>query len=149
MKLFLADSSTQPSPQAGEGSNSDGTPPSSPRDAAIGDYDINKNGAGNAMTMSVADFLRNQIALCWKYTRKAEPDIVVFELYLDGSGAIERPPRLVEPTSMTSASVEAAENVRHAIYTCAPYRLPAERYQQWRQVTLKSDPRLIRNSVRR
>jgi hypothetical protein len=37
------------------------------------------------------------------------------------------------------------ESVRQAIFTCAPYRLPAERYQQWHQVTLKFDARMIRS----
>lgn len=152
MKLFPTKPSDQPkaaTPKTGEAdSKPDGKPASRPKDAKVGDYDIAKVGQGTAMTMSVSDFLRNQIALCWRRAGNAEPEVVVFELYLDGSGAIERPPALIEPSAQTPSAIAAAESVRHAIYTCAPYRLPAERYQQWHQITLTFDPRLIRGADR-
>ncbi len=74
MKLFPIPPPEQPKPivrqNEGAGSNNDGKPPSSLRDAKVGDYDITKIGAGTAMTMSASDFLRNQIALCWRRSRE-------------------------------------------------------------------------------
>jgi hypothetical protein len=41
--------------------------------------------------------------------------------------------------SYTRAASEAA---RRAIYQCQPYRLPADRYNQWREINpLRFDPR--------
>lgn len=151
MRLFPTEPSEQPKPaaQMEEGAEANGgAQQSSLRNATVGDYDIDKVGAGTAMTMSVSDYLRNQIALCWRRARNTGSDIVVFELYLDGSGSIERPPRLIEPTMQTSDSIMAAESVRQAIYTCAPYRLPTNRYQEWRQTTLTFDTRLIGRGAR-
>jgi len=36
------------------------------------------------------------------------------------------------------AAVDAA---RRAIYTCAPYKLPADKYNVWRDITVDFDPR--------
>ncbi len=152
MKLFPAQPApaTQPSTTEADGTGvaDDGKPPSSLKDTTLGEHDINKVGQGTAMTMSVADYLRNQIAQCWRYAGMKKPQVVIFELYLDGSGSIERPPRLIEPTELVAEAVTAAESVRQAIYTCAPYRLPADRAQLWRQITLRFDTRMVRGSRR-
>jgi len=36
----------------------------------------------------------------------------------------------------------AIEAARRAIYTCAPYKLPRERYGEWRDITINFDPRM-------
>ena len=151
MKLFPPEPSEQSKTIAQKeetGSAEDNKKPSGLRDAKVGDYDISKVGPGTAMTMSMPDFLLNQIAKCWRHTRSMETEIVVVELFFDGSGSIERPPRLIVPSAQTPSAIAAEESVRHAIYTCAPYRLPAERYQQWRQITLTFNPKMLRGGVR-
>ena len=35
----------------------------------------------------------------------------------------------------------ADEAARRAIVTCAPYKLPAEKYGTWRDITIDFDPR--------
>jgi hypothetical protein len=35
----------------------------------------------------------------------------------------------------------AAESARRAIVTCAPYKLPPEKYSLWRDITIAFDPR--------
>ena len=102
-------------------------------------------GDQTAMTMDLVDALRNQIAQCWSPPVGAphpENLIVSFELYLNPDGSVARPPQLAGESSNGGVYLRAAEEAaRRAIYTCAPYRLPAERYSQWRDITLVFDPR--------
>jgi hypothetical protein len=71
--------------------------------------------------------------------------VVEFELFLKPDGSVAQPPQLsaesegvVSHDSFTRAAAEAA---RRAIYTCAPYKLPGDRYSQWQDITLTFDPR--------
>lgn len=105
-------------------------------------------GAQNAMTMDLVDALRNQIAQCWSPPVGApnpEDLIVSFELFLNPDGSVARPPQLTAQSRAAAASSSyvraAVEAGRRAIYTCAPYKLPADRYSQWRDITLVFDPR--------
>ncbi len=107
-------------------------------------------GAQNAMTMDLVDALRNQIAQCWSPPVGAphpENLIVSFELFLNPDGSIGRPPQLTGGSQAAVASNPfmraAAEAGRRAIYTCAPYKLPVDRYSQWRDITLVFDPRKL------
>jgi outer membrane biosynthesis protein TonB len=114
--------------------------------AKVGPRTIKGIGAQNAMTMDLVDALRNQIAQCWSPPVGApHPDqlIVSFELFLNPDGSVAQPPQLLDSSSNDSFGRAAAEAGRRAIYTCAPYKLPAERYAQWRDITLKFDPRLM------
>lgn len=123
-------------------------PSASAANAKVGNRTIRGIGAQNAMTMDLVDALRNQIAQCWSPPVGApHPDqlIVSFELYLNPDGSVAQPPQLAG-SSVAAASGDpfmraAAEAARRAIYTCAPYRLPADRYNQWRDITLNFDPR--------
>ena len=116
--------------------------------AKTGPRNIKGYGAQNAMTMDLVDALRNQITQCWTNPPIGAPDpaklIVTFRLFLNSDGSIAQPPQF----SGSSASATddpyvraAAEAARRAIYTCAPYRLPADRYDQWRDITFTFDPR--------
>lgn len=102
-------------------------------------------GAQNAMTMDLRDALFNQIRQCWSPpvgAPNAAQLIVDFEVFLSPDGSVARPPQLtgqsVNGGPYTQAAAEAA---RRAIYTCAPYKLPADRYSQWRDFTMTFDPR--------
>jgi outer membrane biosynthesis protein TonB len=105
-------------------------------------------GPQTAMTMDLQDSLRSQIQQCWSPPVGAphpEELVVEFELFLKPDGSVAQPPQLsaesqaaVSRDSFTRAAAEAA---RRAIYTCAPYKLPADRYTQWQDITLNFDPR--------
>jgi outer membrane biosynthesis protein TonB len=105
-------------------------------------------GPQTAMTMDLQDSLRSQIQQCWSPPVGAphpEELVVEFELFLKPDGSVAQPPQLsaesqaaVARDSFTRAAAEAA---RRAIYTCAPYKLPADRYSQWQDITLDFDPR--------
>ena len=125
----------------------DAAQPSSPR-ARLADKTVKGFGPQTAMTMDLQDSLRSQIQQCWSPPIGApHPDelVVEFELFLKPDGSVAQPPQLsaesqgaVGRDSFTRAAAEAA---RRAIYTCAPYKLPADRYSQWQDITLTFDPR--------
>jgi len=105
-------------------------------------------GAQTAMTADLQDAMLSQIRDCWSPPVGAphpEELVVEFELFLNPDGSVAQPPQLsaasqsaVGHDSYTRAAAEAA---RRAIYTCAPYKLPANRYSDWRDITLNFDPR--------
>ncbi|MGB8364857.1 MAG: hypothetical protein ACLQUZ_05730 [Rhizomicrobium sp.] len=105
-------------------------------------------GAQNAMTMDLVDALKNQIEQCWSPPAGAphpEQLIVYVELSLNPDGSVARPPQL---TVQSSAAVSgnpfmaaARDAAIRAIYVCAPYKLPVDRYADWRDSTIKFDPR--------
>ena len=116
-----------------------------PKNAPKGDRTMRGIGAQDAMTMQLADALRNQIAQCWSPPVGApnpEKLIVVYQLYLNQDGTVAQPPQLdLDSSSGDPYWRAAAEAARRAIHMCAPYKLPADKYQQWKDITLSFDPR--------
>jgi len=98
-------------------------------------------GAQTAMTADLQDALRSQIQPCWSPPVGAphpERLVVSFDLFLNPDGSVAQPPQLAGD-SASAASRDpfvqaAAEAARRAIYTCAPFKLPADRYQEWREI---------------
>ncbi|MGH6876760.1 MAG: hypothetical protein ACREHV_05190 [Rhizomicrobium sp.] len=93
-------------------------------------------GAQNAMTADLQDALRSQIQPCWSPPVGAphpERLIVSFDLFLNPDGSVAQPPQLLANSSDPYFRA-AADAARRAIYTCAPYKLPADRYAQWREI---------------
>lgn len=98
-------------------------------------------GEQTAMTADLQDALRSQIQPCWSPPVGAphpERLIVSFDLFLNADGSVAQPPQLTGD-SASAASRDpfvqaAAEAARRAIYTCAPFKLPADRYQEWREI---------------
>lgn len=116
--------------------------------ARLADKNVKGFGPQTAMTMDLQDSLRSQIQQCWSPPVGAphpEELVVEFELFLKPDGSVAQPPQLsaeseaaVGRDSFTRAAAEAA---RRAIYTCAPYKLPGDRYSQWQDIALTFDPR--------
>jgi outer membrane biosynthesis protein TonB len=98
-------------------------------------------GEQTAMTADLQDALRSQIQPCWSPPVGAphpERLIVSFDLFLNPDGSVAQPPQLTAD-SETAATRDpfvkaAADAARRAIYTCAPFKLPADRYQEWREI---------------
>jgi len=100
-------------------------------------------GASGMATASLADALRSQVRNCWSPMTGApnpEDQVVTFSLRLNRDGTVASLEILsVRPNSYGAAAAEAASR---AIYQCQPYRLPLERYAQWREFRpLRFDPR--------
>jgi outer membrane biosynthesis protein TonB len=106
-------------------------------------------GQQTAMTADLADALRSQIQPCWSPPVGAphpERLVVTFHLFLNPDGSVAQPPQLTGDSESEVARdpffQAAAEAARRAIYTCAPYKLPADQYQEWREITaFRFDPR--------
>jgi len=119
-----------------------------PPGVKVGPQTVKGFGAQNAMTADLKTMLQSEIYRCWSPpvgAPHAEDLIVTYELYLNPDGSVAQPPQLAANSAAAVAGnpymAAAAEAARRAIYTCAPYRLPAERYSQWRDVTLIFNPR--------
>jgi outer membrane biosynthesis protein TonB len=121
---------------------------SSAPDAHTADRDIKGIGAQTAMTAELQDAMLSQIRQCWNPPVGAphpQELVVEFELFLNRDGSVAQPPQL-SADSQGAASRDnytraAAEAARRAIYECAPYKLPADRFKDWHDVTLTFDPR--------
>jgi hypothetical protein len=123
-------------------------PDKSVKPAKEGPRVIQGIGTGNLMTADLADALKSQIYRCWSPPTGA-PDardlIVDYDLGLnpDGSvGRLQMTPGTAAQAAGNGYTRAAAEAASRAIYQCQPYRLPAERYNLWRQINpLRFDPR--------
>ena len=106
-------------------------------------------GNANAMTADLADALKSQIYRCWNPpvgAPNANDLVVDFHLALNPDGTVSGRPQLSTGSAMAANgnayTRAAAEAAMRAIYQCQPYRLPASRYGQWRDIDpLRFDPR--------
>jgi len=119
-----------------------------PKNAKTADRIIQGIGAMNGMTADLADALKSQIYRCWSPpvgAPNANDLVVDFDLQLnpDGTVAALRPSMGSTAASAANPYTRAAlDAARRATYQCQPYRLPADRYAQWREVNpLRFDPR--------
>ncbi|HEX4303059.1 MAG TPA: hypothetical protein VHZ78_09720 [Rhizomicrobium sp.] len=124
------------------------TPPATPRNARPSDHTRQGVGAMNAMNVELAQALRNAIIPCWTPPAGApnpERYIPYFRIFLARDGTVAQPPQLQADSAVQAASDPymraAVEAARRAIYTCAPYRLPADKYGSWGDFTIDFDPR--------
>jgi hypothetical protein len=119
-------------------------PPKTPPNAKEGPRVVQGIGAANAMTADLADALKSQIYQCWSPpvgAPNANDLVVNFDLSLNPDGTPGRATSddLNSGNPYTRAAAEAA---RRAIFQCQPYKLPPDRYSQWREINpLRFDPR--------
>lgn len=121
-----------------------------PPNAKAGQRTVTGIGAMNGMTADLADALKSQIYRCWSPpvgAPNANDLVVEFDLQLNPDGSVASL-RLGRNSAMAAAANRytraAAEAASRAMYQCQPYKLPANRYTQWREVSpLRFDPREI------
>jgi hypothetical protein len=107
------------------------------------DHNIKGIGAMDAMTADLKSALQSQIAQCWSPPVGAphpERLVVTFELFLNSDGSVAQPPQLAANSSGDPYMRAAEEAARRAIETCAPYKLPADRYSAWRDIEFTFNP---------
>ena len=116
--------------------------------AKIGSRNVKGIGQQNAMTADLATLLFNEIRQCWSPpvgAPNAEDLIVSYDVYLNRDGSVAQPPQLTADSAGAAAGNSymraAADAARRAIYACAPYQLPADRYNQWHAFTFIFNPR--------
>ena len=95
----------------------------------------------NAMVRSIQEQLRN----CWRIdpgARGAEDIVIEIKVLLNQDGSVHTV-EIVDVVRMIQDGFfrSAAENAKRAISRCSPFRLPPRKYNVWRQLTLRFDPR--------
>ena len=103
-------------------------------------------------TADLADALKSQIYKCWNPpvgAPNANDLVVDFDLQLNPDGTVWRRPQLSGKPPRDAGNPytrAAAEAASRAIYQCAPYKLPAKRYSEWREINpFRFDPREMMN----
>jgi len=95
------------------------------------------------MTVNELDALRSRLASCWNI-QLAPPDLselrVRVKIFLNPDGSLSQPPQVLEVGSSEFAR-SAAESAVRAVRRCAPYGLPAAKYDSWREINVTFDPR--------
>jgi outer membrane biosynthesis protein TonB len=98
---------------------------------------------GSKLTQSEMDALRGQIQRCWNVpagAMDAENLKVSVQFKLDPSGELEGSPEIISGGGGAGIERAAAESARRAVLKCAPYNLPAEKYDAWADVIVNFDP---------
>ena len=89
------------------------------------------------------DALRARLASCWSIPpTTADPSElrVKIKMFLGRDGTLERDPEVVEYRANPIGQI-AAESAIRAVKLCAPYNLPAEKYDSWKEIIVTFDPR--------
>ncbi|HTQ15283.1 MAG TPA: hypothetical protein VMH86_15535 [Rhizomicrobium sp.] len=122
-------------------------PPAAQKNVKVGSRTIAGIGQMNQMTADLQSLLQSEIRECWSPPVGAphpERLIVNFELFLNKDGSVAQPPQLAADSQAAAAGDPymraAVDAARRAIYTCAPYKLPADRFEQWRDITFTFNP---------
>lgn len=95
----------------------------------------------NEMVRAIQDQLRR----CWRIdpgARGAEDIVVEIRVLLNPDGTVATA-EIVDVVRMVQDGYfrSAAENAKRAISQCSPFQLPPRKYNVWRQLTLRFDPR--------
>jgi hypothetical protein len=98
-------------------------------------------GAPNGRQSAVESSLSGQIVRCWSVpmgVRNLGQLALDFIVFLNPDGTVERPPELTpeyaEQAPHDPQMRAAADALRQAIYSCAPYKLPADEFADWHEI---------------
>ncbi|MBX3566640.1 MAG: hypothetical protein KF914_01190 [Rhizobiaceae bacterium] len=102
-----------------------------------------KTTGGAKLSQSEMDALRGQVQRCWNIPAGAldgDKLRVSVKFKLDRSGAIDGSPEIISGGGASGVERAAAEAARRAVSRCAPYNLPADKYDAWADVIVNFDP---------
>lgn len=88
------------------------------------------------------DALRAQISRCWAPPvggLGGDAIIVKLRIVLNEDGTLSRAPEVVN-NHPSPFFPPAADSAVRAVFQCQPYRMPAEKYSEWRDMLLNFDP---------
>ena len=117
---------------------------------AASDITVRSAGLGTGLTLSEIDALTSQIERCWSIPSGApyaEELIVALRIRLNQDGSLNTAPEIVDKvkyqTSPNRYYRVAVDSAVRAVLRCAPYDLPADKYDAWRDVRITFDPRRL------
>lgn len=100
--------------------------------------------AGPPMTGSEKSGLVFAIQKCWNVPVGLENDasnIITMSVKLTRDGNLQEEPRRIAPLSGSAGGIlQASEAARRALHRCAPYDLPADKYEQWKEIEIVFNP---------
>ncbi|MGF7162198.1 outer membrane biosynthesis protein TonB [Rhodoligotrophos appendicifer] len=99
-------------------------------------------GSDSAITADERDWLRSQIEKCWNPpvgVSDAQNLIVKLRIAFNMDGSVVGYPEIMNSGGSPLFQVAADSAVR-AVMRCAPYQMPQEKYESWRDVILNFDP---------
>ena len=113
-------------------------------DETQGDRDRRGAGERRGNTASLQAAMRAQIEPCWVPVSDLPPEhqiIVTVRVMLDRDGTIIGAPELVRPSARpVGRSGIAVDRALRAVRKCAAYRLPADDYEEWKQIDVAIGP---------
>jgi colicin import membrane protein len=89
------------------------------------------------------DALRGRLAGCWNIPAgvdDANALKVTVKFQLDRSGMLQGRPEIVSGGAASGPARIAAESAVRAVQKCAPFNLPADKYDTWSEVVVNFDP---------
>jgi hypothetical protein len=98
---------------------------------------------GETLSQSELDALRGQIQRCWSIIPGMADgaDVRVrVAMRLSRDGAIEGQPSVSASGGTDAAQRALSGGALRAVMRCAPYSLPAEKYETWADVVVNFDP---------
>ncbi len=103
----------------------------------------NVNAANEASMLISAIVGRIRDRGCWNIQAGGElaaSQVPKIQFDLNQDGSVRGEPRVMNPQGNPQFQL-AADAAKSAVLRCAPFPLPADKYQLWRRVTLDFDPR--------
>ncbi|MGA7713633.1 MAG: hypothetical protein WCA81_17165 [Rhizomicrobium sp.] len=105
--------------------------------------DANAADTTQATGQALALSLFQQVARCWSPPRPqsgSQSIVIRLQVDLNTDGQIIGTPTLVDKPDVSIPGVSEAINAAtRAVYTCAPYKLPAAQYSMWKKVVFTFD----------
>lgn len=101
------------------------------------------DGDGDRLSANEIDAFRAQVSRCWTPPvggLGADAIIVKLHIMLNKDGTLSRPPRIQNRIN-SPFFTPAADSALRAVLQCEPYRMPPEKFSQWRDMLLTFDPR--------
>ncbi len=99
---------------------------------------------GPPLTGSEREGLVLAVQKCWNVPiglQNADNLAVVISIELSQDGKLIKSPKLIDPAGTPTGTLKQAfEAGRRALIRCAPYDLPREKYEQWREIEVVFNP---------
>jgi colicin import membrane protein len=102
-----------------------------------------KSTGGAKLSQNEMDALRQKLGGCWSIPAGVDDAAalkVSVRFQLDRSGMLQGRPQVVAGGAASGPGRTAAESAVRAVQKCAPFNLPADKYDTWAEVVVNFDP---------
>jgi hypothetical protein len=88
----------------------------------------------------VMDLIRRCVQQTWRVSAETKFVRVRTRFRLEKSGLLSGPPEILNPVDTPGGKISAEAAIR-AISACAPFKLPLQSYDTWKEIRLDFEPR--------